>query len=276
MLPNFLVIGATKSGTTALYEYLRQHPAVFMPALKEPRFFLYDGTEASARFPVRSLEDYAALFAEAGGATARGEATPQYLTAWEVVDRVHATLPGVRLIAALRDPAERAFSIYLMNLRNRGHNRERPFAEALGDDVNLRRGYASHLARWSARFGAERLRIVLFEDIVRDAVATTQGLYGYLGVDPAHVPAVTGVVNPGGLPKRPLVHRLLSDKRLRETARRVLPAGIVARGREIRSENLEKRRMTPSERAAAVAIFREDILRTQDVIGRDLSAWLAS
>lgn len=276
MLPNFLVIGATKSGTTALYDYLRQHPAIFMPALKEPRFFLYDGTEDSARFPVRSLEDYAALFAEAAGATARGEATPQYLTAWAAMTRIHETLPGARLIAALRDPAERAFSIYLMNLRNRGHNRAIPFAEALDGDINLRRGYAPYLGRWFELFGAEHLRIVLFEDIVRDAVATTQGLYGFLGVDPAHVPGFTGVVNPGGLPKRPLVHRVLSDKRLRETARRVLPAGLVERGREIRSENLEKRRMTPAERAAAVAIFREDILRTQDLIGRDLSAWLAS
>jgi hypothetical protein len=81
-----------------------------------------------------------------------------------------------------------------------------------------------YLGRWREIFEAERLGIVLFEDIVRDAVATTRGFYGFLGVDPSHVPAFTGVVNPGGLPKRPLVHKLLSDKRLRETARRVLPA----------------------------------------------------
>jgi hypothetical protein len=275
MLPSFLVIGATKSGTTALHDYLRQHPQIFMPDLKEPRFFLYDGTEASARFPVRSLAEYEALFAPATTETALGEATPQYLTSWAAMDRIRETLPDVRLIAALRDPAERAFSIYLMNLRNRGRNRETPFLEALADDANLRRGYARHLGRWRELFGAERLRIVLFEDIVRDAVATTQGLYGYLGVDPAHVPGFTGVVNPGGLPKRPFLHKLLSDKRMRETARRLLPERLIARGRAIRSANLEKRRMTPEEREGALAIFREDILRTQDLIGRDLAAWLA-
>jgi hypothetical protein len=157
MLPSFLVIGATKSGTTALYDYLRQHPAIFMPALKEPRFFLYDGSEDSARFPVRSLEEYEALFAPVTTETALGEATPQYLTSWAAMERIHETLPGARLIAALRDPAERAFSIYLMNLRNRGHNREIPFAEALGDDINLRRGYcpiSGAGARFSKRSGS--------------------------------------------------------------------------------------------------------------------------
>jgi hypothetical protein len=273
MLPNFLVIGAAKAGTTALYDYLRQHPAIFMPTLKEPSFFLYDGTKESARFPIRSLEEYEALFAPVTTETALGEATPHYLTSWAAMERIHTTLPDVRLIASLRDPAERAFSIYLMNLRNLGRNRETPFVEALRDDVNLRRGYASYLGRWCELFGPERLRIVLFEDIVSDAVTTTQDLYAFLKVDPDYIPTFTGVVNPGGLPRRQLLHKILSNKRLRETARRLLSEGVIARGRAIRSANLEKRRMTPEERAAAVAVFQEDIRRTEDLIGRDLSLW---
>ena len=76
-LPNFLIIGAAKAGTTSLYDWLRQHPDVFMPALKEPKFFAYD-PERGGEFPIRTLEAYTALF-EGATAAAIGEASPSYL-----------------------------------------------------------------------------------------------------------------------------------------------------------------------------------------------------
>jgi sulfotransferase family protein len=270
-LPNFLIIGAAKAGTTSLYDWLRQHPDVFMPSLKEPKFFAYDPARTDIQFPVRTLADYAALFE---GATERaiGEASPNYLGSSPAMHRIHATLPGVRLIAALRDPADRAFSVYQMNLRNRGRNRATPFAEALRDDVNLRQGYARYLERWFALFDRAQVRIVLFEEIAQAPLATVQGLFGFLGVDPAFAP-VTSVSNPGGLPKVKLVHDLLTSETVRGLGRH-LPETLVARARGLRARNLRKQGMTPDERRAAAAFFRDDVLRTQDLIGRDLSAWL--
>jgi hypothetical protein len=87
-LPNFVVIGAAKAGTTALYWYLSEHRAVFMSPVKETNFFAYNldqtgklvyGDPDVHRFPVRTLEEYQALFADAGEATAIGEASPLYL-----------------------------------------------------------------------------------------------------------------------------------------------------------------------------------------------------
>ena len=101
-LPNFLVIGVPKGGTGSLHDYFRQHPEIFMPRLKEPRFFSHDGRGNRVKFPVQTLEEYEALFEDAAGATAVGEATPHYLSFPEAAGRIHALLPGAKLIASLR------------------------------------------------------------------------------------------------------------------------------------------------------------------------------
>jgi Sulfotransferase family len=271
ILPNFLIIGAAKAGTTSLYDWLRQHPDVFMPKLKEPKFFAYDPERTDVQYPVRTLEDYAALFE---GATERaiGEASPHYLSSSPAMRKIHETLPRARLIAALRDPAERAFSVYQMNLRNLGRNRAVPFAEALESDVNLRQGYAKYLERWFGVFDRAQFRIVLFEEIVKAPLDTVRGLFGFLGVDQGFRPEL-GVSNPGGLPRVKFVHDLLNSETVRGIGR-ALPEPLVARARALRARNLKRQGMTPDERRRAAAFFRDDVLKTQDLIGRDLTAWL--
>lgn len=274
ILPNFLVIGAPKAGTTSLYVYLRQHPDIFMPALKEPRFFAFEGTGNRGKYPIQTWEEYVALFAEAGEATAIGEATPHYLIAPGTAERIHAALPGVRLVAALRDPVERSYSVYLMNLRNKNVGAGTGFLEALPRDHNLQQTYHDRLQRYRALFPADQLRILLFEDLVRAPRATVQDLYAFLGVDAGFVPDVSRIANPGGLPRSQLVHAATLNPRLRAAARNLLPPGLTDRLRDLRSRNLRKPQLSAQERETAIGFFREDILRTQDLIGRDLGAWL--
>ena len=223
---------------------------------------------------MRTLEAYAALFDPATTETALGEASPHYLMHLPAAGRIAATLPGVRLVAALRDPAERAFSVYQMNLRNHGVNGSVPFLQALEADPNLRRGYAFNLGRFFERFPRERIHIVLFEEIAAAPLATARGIFGFLGVDEGFAPDVSKVSNPGGLPKLRALHGLLNDARVRGLARRFLPEAAVEAGRDLRARNLAKQTMSPAERRAAVALFRDDVLRTQEMIGRDLAAWL--
>ena len=128
-LPNFIVIGAAKAGTTVLYWALAEHPAVFMSAVKETNYFAY-GVDDTGRllygdpevhhFPVQSLKDYERLFADAGDAVAIGEASPIYLECPQAAGRIRALLPAARLICGLRHPVERAYSDYQMSLRSRG------------------------------------------------------------------------------------------------------------------------------------------------------------
>jgi hypothetical protein len=274
-LPNFLVIGAPKAGTTSLHLHLRAHPQVFMPELKEPRFFGYEGEGERLKFPIRTLEEYEALFAGVTGETAIGEATPHYLVYPRAAERIRDLLPHAKLIASLRDPVERSYSVYQMNLRNKGVNEGVPFIRAMETDHNLRETYADMLRRYFERFPPEQIEVILLEDLERDPAATMRGLYGFLGVDPSFRPDLTKIANPGGEPRSKLLHRLLNDPRLRGLSRAAFPEPLVERLRALRSRNLAKQPLRPEDRRKAIGFFRDDILRTQDLIGRDLSAWLS-
>src|SRR5881628_1693582 len=117
MLPNFLIIGAAKSGTTSLYQYLRQHPEVYMSAVKETNWFAYEG-QRDSWYSVRTAEEYERLFDGVTVQRAIGEASPQYMKSAVAAKRIAARLPGVRLVAILRDPIDRAYSGYLNSLRD--------------------------------------------------------------------------------------------------------------------------------------------------------------
>jgi hypothetical protein len=118
-LPNFMVIGAPKAGTTALHTALARHPGLFMSSVKEPKFFLTDGPPPTRGGPgdaqtyqehVWRRADYEALFADAPSGTLLGESTPFYLHDRDAQVRIRRLVPGARLIAVLRDPVERAHS----------------------------------------------------------------------------------------------------------------------------------------------------------------------
>jgi hypothetical protein len=273
-LPNFLIIGAAKAGTTSLYEHFRAHPGIFMPRLKEARFFNYDGRGSRVKFPVQTLEVYEALFEDAAGATAIGEATPHYLNFPEAAGRIHALLPAVKLVASLRNPVDRSYSVYQMNQRNNAVNEGIPYGEAMQTDRHLREGYAAHLERFLALFPREQLEVILLEDLEAKPKPTLAGLFGFLGVDPGFTPDVSKVANPGGTPRIKLLHDLLGNKKLIAATRGVIPETLVRPLKALRSRNLQKSALPAADRRAATALFRDDILRTQDLIGRDLSHWL--
>ncbi|TPE48411.1 sulfotransferase family protein [Amaricoccus solimangrovi] len=274
-LPNFLIIGAPKAGTTSLYDYMREHPQIFMSDPKETRFFAYRGQGGDrTRWPVQSLEEYEALFAPVRDEIAIGEATPHYLIYPHVAERIHDLLPEARLIASLRNPVDRSYSVYQMNLRNQGTNTGLPYAEAIRSDHNLRETYADKLERYFALFPRERIRIILLEDLEGRPEAVMRGLFEFLGVDPAFRPDLSRISNPGGEPRIKLLHDLLAHPGLRDFGRKFLPRDAVEKLKDLRGRNLRKQPMSAADRKAALAIFREDILATGTLIGRDLTHWL--
>jgi len=277
-LPNFLIIGAAKAGTTSLYEHFRAHPEIFMPRLKEPRFFCWGGAPGTGdrlKFPVQSLEEYEALFAEGAAARARGEASVAYLRDPGAPARIHAAIPGARLIASLRNPVDRAHSVYQMNRRNRGVH-DMPFAEALKSEPMLQITYHDCLGRYLALFPREQLRIILLEDLEAQPRRTLAGLFEHLGVDPGFTPDLGRVANKGGEPRIRALHSILSNPRLIALSRRIAPEAVIAPLKALRTRNLARRPLPEADRRAASDFFREDILRTQDLLGRDLSHWLAA
>lgn len=191
-LPNLLVIGAMKCGTTALHRYLDAHPQVGMAAAKEVNFFV--GPDAPADGAPdwspsgqwhRGLEWYASLFDP--DAPVRGESSPGYTSPdqTEAVDRIAATLPDARLVYLVRDPLERALSQYEHHRRD-GDER-RPAAQALLDPDSqyvARSRYLERLAPYLARFPAEQVLVVVQERLLRDRRRQLARVYAHAGADP--------------------------------------------------------------------------------------------
>lgn len=291
-LPDFLVIGAMKCGTTALYYYLDQHPEVYMSPVKEPDFLAFEGEEKAPRNAITDLASYAALFREAGSAGVAGEASHESLYRPRAVESILRHIPGARFIAVLRDPADRAYSHYLHLVRN--GTEPLPDFEAvlaaerrgeLGDGFPFRsyidRGfYHRQLLRYLEAFGEERVRVYLYEDLGSRPLWVMRDAFAFLGVDPGFVPDVSLRRNVSGVPRSRLLDALLQrQSRLKNAAKTRLPAGARRRVAErldrLKTWNLASPRpVRPETRRALVETYREDVMMLQGLIRRDLSGWL--
>ena len=291
MLPNFIVIGAAKAGTTALYWYLAEHPAVFMSGVKETNFFAYGvdgqggliyGDPDVHKFPVKTLAEYEALFADPGDAQAVGEASPIYLECPQAPGRIRALLPDVRLVCCLRHPVERAYADYLMYLWRRGRRFE-PARDLTPDAVWARPDsrwmdvsrYHAQLARYYEIFPRDRIHVFLFDDLKRSTVDAVQGVYRFLAIDSAFVPDLETAHNVGGVPTSRALESFLTNRSLRAVVEPWIPKRAADWVRRIRTTNMRKAPPLPLElRKELTARLREDILSTSRLIERSLDHWL--
>jgi hypothetical protein len=301
-LPNFIVIGAGRAGTTSTYHYLRQHPDVFMSPIKETNFFAYRAMgerelagepDEATSYPVRTLDEYRRLFEGAGSAAAIGEASPRYLADPRVIEGIVATLPEVRLLAIVRDPVERAYSSFLFHTRD---GREtRTFATAIEQELERRQPgglrfgqrhyvalgfYDRLLAPFYERFGARRIGVFLYDDLTRDPVAFMGDMFGFLGVDPAFLPDTSVRYNAGGAVRGRVSRFLFAKRPWKIRLRRALPGrlhdGAQRWIERVRAPRLEVPPLPDETRARLAALYAEDIARLEARIGRDLGGWLAA
>jgi hypothetical protein len=186
-LPNFLVIGAMKAGTTSLYHYLRAHPEVYMPSVKELDFFVEEGNWR------RGPKWYQKQFQSAPtGTVAVGEASTRY-TRYPLLagvpERIAAHLPHVRLIYVVRDPIERIRSHY--EHRVRAGSERAPIDQAILSNptyLDCSR-YSMQVEQYLQRFPVEQLLIITAEDLRNSRQKTMRRVYGFLGVQSDYVPA---------------------------------------------------------------------------------------
>ncbi len=306
-IPNFFIVGAPKSGTTALYRGLGQHPAVFVSPIKEPCFFApevvafsaqtrsrhsadADGLRAYLDRPVLERRDggwvlewdqYLKLFKNAKGETAIGEASVSYLGSETAAAAIYARLPGARIAMLLRDPAERLFAQYVA-LRVAGAvrvgfvdwAREEAAREAASPPPygSLWPGrFALHLARYRRHFPEAQIHVALYDDFLRDPSAVFRDLFRFLGVAPDWPSDAGARYNETLIPRWPVLRHLLPPG-LRKAVRGALPPAWATRAKRWTSTRPDIR-PTVDERAFAVAIYEEDVLGLEGLIGRDLSAW---
>ena len=277
--PDFIGIGTIKSGTTWLWQCLREHPQVFMPRMKELEYF--DTRHGQGD------DWYRGFFAEAGDRVC-GEISPQYVHAPEAFERIAPLSGRVRLIVCFRNPADRAYSHFLMDARaEAGLSSE---AKARRFDELVRAGgskyvqfghYADQLQPYLERFGREAVHAVFYDDIVADPQRVVRDLCAFLGVDASFVPAsLSARVNASKRYRSVRLFRLLQGGvrlmervglgelvlYLKRTAvrDRVLEALEVPEGYEP---------MWPQTRRELVRIYAEGNARLGQRFGRDLRRW---
>jgi hypothetical protein len=285
-LPNFMVIGVAKAGTTSLYHYFDEHPQVFMCPEKGSNFFGYEdarnwqwtdeGNPPLLRhFQARNFEEYEAFFAGVTDEVAIGEASPQYFRCPTAAQRIHDCLPQVKLIASLRNPADRAFSGFLMRTR-RGEFVKGFYEELTPDASHVREGlYYKRLKRYFDLFPRDQIRIIVFEEFRKDPAKTMMELFDFVGVDKNFAPDTSIKHNPAGVPKIRLLNRLFFHPTVIRAAKGVFPVGVQEKLKQVQQQNLKAPpKFPPDLRAKLLDVYREDIYKVEDLIGRDLSIWL--
>ncbi len=278
--PNFLIVGAPKAGTTSLYAWLKQHPDACMSRVKEPHYFL-------KKKGMTDWSEYLALFDGAAGKKAIGEASPSYLAMPESPAWIEEALGrDVRIIILLREPVARAFSSYSHRVMEglesipsfeAALQRERAMldrAELAGERPigYCQRGlYYEQVKRYLDRFGADRVRVYLFDDLTKNQAQTFADVCRFLGIDDTFRPRL----DPSNVSRLPRSVALQCRLRQLRDASPLPPLRWVARaGMRLNVQmGHEKRKLSPETRAWLRDYFHDDIQKLATLIGRDLTAW---
>lgn len=299
VMPNFLIIGAAKSGTSALYHYIRRHPEIYMSPRKETHFFAFENSNPATSGPgdtipgaITHLDEYKKLFENVRDEKIIGEASPTYIYLPKACNRIKFHIPDVRMVAILRNPVDRAYSAYMHLIRD-GRESISDFDQALkkeqeriaanwGPIWHYKRGglYYEQVKRYYESFDKDRLRIFLYEDLDSNPHKVLKDLFNYLGVSDLWMPDVSVRPNVSGVPKSTHLHTLmhtlfLKPNLLKSVSRKVIPEQIRWRvTTQMRTMNMAKRPMAPDVRTRLKEFFREDVQNLSQLIGRNLSHWL--
>jgi Sulfotransferase family len=293
-LPNFLIIGAAKSGTTSLAVYLEQHPEIFFCPFKEPNYFALAGQKLPQPGPVpprvlykllyedsvTDFRQYQSLFDSVRDEKAIGEASVRYLYYPEAASRIHERIPEARLVVILREPVSRLYSHYCMNVQNQLE--PLGLADALAEEEARRAAgwgwdwhylnlgfYARQLRRYYRLFDRERIKVFLYDEFLEKPLAVFTEICRHIGVDPHFVPEMSYRGKVAYRPKNLALDRWLHWPRavrpgIGRLVPRWLPQSVVSRLEEWNS--IPVPRLTTS--------YREDVMELEELLGRRIP-WYA-
>lgn len=296
--PNFFIVGAQKSGTSALAGWLQQHPSVFMSFPKEPGYLAFEETgypfpdgygrrAPASDWVVSDPQSYLDLFSGASAdQSVLGEASTWYFSVKGVAERIKRYSPQARILVILRNPADRAYSAWC-HARRDDLEPCADFARAL--DMEQQRGevefllryhrmglYSEALAQYQALFDPPRLRVLFYEDLVGDKQVLWETLCQFLEIDTLGEAPPQRTLNRSGQPRSEVMQHLLKSYRLRRMVKKL----ISHKGATLIKEKLDQlnlRRFPPLDAASRQRLqdyYRRDINQLEGLTGRNLESWL--
>jgi hypothetical protein len=303
-LPDLFIAGATKCGTTSLYEWLKGHPEIFMARFKEPCYFARDLALEPSGYYLRygvDRERYLALFADATGAKRVGEASTRYLYSQDAPRLIIDEIGDPRVVVMLRNPVDMIASLHTHKLAGGTEDLE-DLGQALAAEEDRRHGrriprdsnpllstyrdralFGEQLARWFDVVGRERVHVMILEDVIRDPERHFQRLLEFLGVDPTYRPPTFASYNPAHGSQTKLFGTIARSRPVQFAVWRVLPRALgeertLELTRRIVQSRLFRRRST-SKAGVPIDLRRQleaelgpDVERLSHLLHHDLEA----
>lgn len=278
--PNFFIVGATRCGTTSLYEYLNQTPGVFMSSIKEPSFF---SVSINRRRPIQNEDDYLKLFENARIDQPIGEATTRYIIDPKSASLIKSKIPNAKIIILLRDPVERAYSSYLYYLRR--ENKE-PFnvimkrsiaADLMGDYLLclvIKGGlYYEQVKRYLDIFGRDPVKILFYEEFFSDINKQFKELLKFLGVESTLPEIINSIFNESKKPKNKISKLILDidDLMWNTGIKSVLPFLPKRKNLEERFlVSVEESHISEKDKQELINFYKEDVKKLKLLLQRNL------
>lgn len=276
--PNFLLVGATKAATTWLYQCLNEHPEIFVPSLKEVNYFSYRYSEGDSW--------YLSFFEAAAKQKAIGELSPSYMICPNSPKRIHAFNPDIRLIFMLRNPIERAYSQYCMELR---YN---TISDNIEQELNLESTiiqeslYYKHISEYTRLFPQQNIKFIIYDDIKTNPQEVLHNVYEFLSVDPNFENPAILKQSYAKVPRQRFatlytfmvaIYRWVNNNN--SVGRKILNIlknkGFNDKFHQLNSVDVKYPQLSIAKKQELADFYQEDIKQLSQLLDRDMTHWLS-
>ena len=283
--PNFFIVGTAKAGTTSLYEYLRNIPGIYMSPIKETHFFSKATlSENHPVHPIRDKKKYLSLFHNVKDEKIIGEVSPSYLADLEAPKLIHEVSPDAFILISLRDPVDRIFSHFLMQVRDGRMNfpfrnelqtafsKNADFAPMSERRMRLDLGeYYEPIKRYQNIFGTNRVKIIIFEEFIKHTKQTVEEIIKFVGLNPENL-NFNDIPHNTFFEDRDFIRQRIRTSR---TLAKFVKRTITKKTRDIIREKFfvnkaKKPKMEEKDRQTLIEYYRDDVEKLQKLLGRKL------
>jgi hypothetical protein len=277
--PNFLIVGAMKSGTTSLYYYLKQQPGIYLPEEKEPSYFsLIPGGTNSHRSI--SKKEYLDLFQNVKNEKIIGEASVQYLRDPDSCEKIYEQIPNTKIIILLRNPIDRAYSHYLSKLLESGisiHDEIYKDVKKL-DEMNLNYDnpivyglYYNQVNRYLKKFGKNNVLILIYEEFFNDVNYYLKNVLEFLNASETEIKTVKNESFNEYYTPNPATMKFLKNQIIKKIGYSILPKKLrTSIYKRLRDLNKTKPKLSESDKNFLIEYYKIDIEQLEQLLGRKL------
>ena len=278
--PNFFIVGAPKAGTTSLYEYLKKIPEIYMCPNKEPNYFNKKNIKDDHPIPkILTEEKYLKLFENVTNQKIIGEASA-YLRDSDAPNLIHQVSPKAKILISLRDPVELTYSRYLMlvnlglisnsfhqEIENELQNGPNQHQSWIKMDIGL---YFKHVKKYLKVFGHEQVKIIIFEEFIKNTKETIEEILKFLELDKTLSNFSAKKHNPYVTSRGPIAQQIRNSKKIKRIAHALIPESTRRTLANYILLDKSKPKMSEKDRETLIKFYKGDVKQLKLILGRKL------